>query len=108
MSKSNGHPVTRKALREELKAYLTRSEFRRESKKVATQESLNRTQESVNRLARAVGDLNARVSSIEARMMTRDDFNRIMKVLDGLATASKQAWAKLVVHEQRIKALEDR
>jgi hypothetical protein len=41
-------------------------------------------------------------------MMTRKDFDRVMRVLDGLATSSRQFWAKLLVHEQRIKALENR
>ncbi len=107
MSQTNGHPVTREEVRQELRKEL-RKELGRVLKKYATQAGLERTQESVNRLARAVGDLNTRVSSLEDRMATKDDINRIMKVLDGMATHNKQCWAKLVVHEQRITALEER
>lgn len=95
MPNTNGHSITRKELREELR-------------KFATQASLDRTQESVVRLAREVGQLKARVTSIEEQMMTRKDFDQIMRVLDGLATSSRQFWAKLLVHEQRIKSLEER
>ncbi|MEK7467508.1 MAG: hypothetical protein AAB074_08865 [Planctomycetota bacterium] len=102
MPNTNGHPITRRDLREELKKFATQESLDR------TQHSLDRTQESVSRVAREVGRLNARVSSIEEQMMTRKDFDKIMKALDGLATSSRQSWAKLLVHEQRIKALEDR
>lgn len=102
MSNTNGHSITRKELREELKKFATQENLDR------TRESLDRTQESVGRLAREVGRLNSRVTAIEEQMLTRKDFDRIMKVLDGLATSSRQCWAKSLVHDQRIKALEDR
>jgi len=102
MPSTNGHPITRRDLRAELKKFATQESLDR------TQVSLDRTQESVRRLAHEVGRLNTRVSSIEEQIMTRRDFDRIMKALDGLATSSRQSWAKLLVHEQRIKALEAR
>ncbi|MCC6739802.1 MAG: hypothetical protein IT452_12215 [Planctomycetia bacterium] len=109
MSNTNGHSITRKELREELKKFATQENLDRTRESLdRTRESLDRTQESVGRLAREVGRLNSRVTAIEEQMLTRKDFDRIMKVLDGLATSSRQCWAKSLVHDQRIKALEDR
>jgi len=132
----SGSPLTRADLKAELKNYPTRKELRAETGKLRAEtgklgEETGKLRAEVekltaeiarcatkaelkaveSRLAAAIARLSIDMEGMRgtmATMATKDDMNRILTVLDGLAVDYKATWHKLVVHDHRLDALEQR
>ena len=92
-----------------LRAYVNR-ELKKYINKVTLKWYLEHfvSKEDLSRLALQVTHNTAAREKIEERMATKDDFNRIISMLDRLTLTSNQCWNKLVVHDERLRTLEEK
>jgi len=126
------HPVTRDELKAEPKRFVTKEDLRAELKaalknyatkknleRFATKKDLERfatkedlrsyaKQETVDRLALEIVNIKDELARMNERMATKDDINRITNTLDYLVLMTEKGWNKLTVHDERLRALEER